>query len=419
MVPGPKLHDALLNAVDSKTEFGDQGIQFTMKNVALSLTKLSVISTAIQNGEYDFDGTREESSAVPIFLRAEYVKAEIRDATGLKFKLEDKDTEMKDIRKLLKNKQEELSEMQVRKDLLEKKLIDSNRDHDMHVEKLQRKLDDTTNLMKRKEKEFEETMDHLQADIDSLESERGELKDKMKQMTKRNLLQGLSKDSKQAVVAPAEGLISMGPSVPSPVRDSPLLVQQVSDMRAAVNSLQQSKSRIQANHLRERLAKLKPIKVYDNQMKLAITQEKSDVSKEQQHTDHLTQLIRKCATYRSDLFSLLCSQQIVDLTNPKANLARKDNKEQAERRIKEETLRSEISLLQLEITKLMATRLDNGISVPSEFGTFASPAASRAINEKDYSLMGHVKLGAADTNKSLPVILNIHQLKQIHTSVLH
>ncbi len=39
-VPGPKLHDTLLTAVDTKTEFGDQGIQFTMKNVANTLTRL-------------------------------------------------------------------------------------------------------------------------------------------------------------------------------------------------------------------------------------------------------------------------------------------------------------------------------------------------------------------------------------------
>jgi hypothetical protein len=45
----------------------------------------------------------------------------------------------------------------------------------------------------RKEREFEETMDSLQNDIDSLESERGELKDKVKQMSKKVLIQGLTK----------------------------------------------------------------------------------------------------------------------------------------------------------------------------------------------------------------------------------
>ena len=54
----------------------------------------------------------------------------------------------------------------------------------------QRKLDDVHALLKRKEKEFEETMDHLQADIDSLETERGELKEKLKNITKKAVESG-------------------------------------------------------------------------------------------------------------------------------------------------------------------------------------------------------------------------------------
>jgi dynactin 1 len=53
--------------------------------------------------------------------------------------------------------------------------------------------------LKRKEKEFEETMDHLQADIDSLESERGELKDKLKNYSKKALIEGISKSAGQLV----------------------------------------------------------------------------------------------------------------------------------------------------------------------------------------------------------------------------
>ena len=66
------------------------------------------------------------------------------------------------MKKLLKTKQEELSEMQVRKDMVEKKLSDSSKDSDLMIEKLQRKLDDAQRDLRRKEKEFEETMDHLQ-----------------------------------------------------------------------------------------------------------------------------------------------------------------------------------------------------------------------------------------------------------------
>ena len=44
-----------------------------------------MIATAIQNGEYDFDGTREEKGVQPILIRAEAVKAEIKEATGTFF----------------------------------------------------------------------------------------------------------------------------------------------------------------------------------------------------------------------------------------------------------------------------------------------------------------------------------------------
>lgn len=43
----------------------------------------------------------------------------------------------------------------------------------------------------RKEKEFEETMDHLQQDIDSLETERGALREKLKLYAKRGTHHGV------------------------------------------------------------------------------------------------------------------------------------------------------------------------------------------------------------------------------------
>ena len=222
-VPAPKLQEALHSAVDTVTEFGDQGIDFCVTSLSSALAKLSVISASVQSGEFDFDGSREEKPLPPVFVRAEDVKGEIRDASQLKYKLEAKDIDIKELKKLLKLKQEEMSEMQIRKDLLEKKLSDSGKDSEMMIEKLNRKLEDAQILLKRKEKEFEETMDHLQADIESLENERGELKDKMKTMSKKALIEGLTKSVN---VSPG-GPTSLGPSVPSPVRDSPLLVQQL------------------------------------------------------------------------------------------------------------------------------------------------------------------------------------------------
>jgi dynactin 1 len=127
-VPAAKVQEALHAAVDTMTEYGDQGIEFCTTCVASALSKLTVIATSVQNGEFDFDGSREVRlgrpelscppqacpQANPVLLRAEEVKAEIRDASQLKYKLEAKDIDMKELRKLLKVKQEEVSEMQVR-----------------------------------------------------------------------------------------------------------------------------------------------------------------------------------------------------------------------------------------------------------------------------------------------------------------
>ena len=47
--------------------------------------------------------------------------------------------------------------------------------------------------------------------------------------------------------------------MPSPVRDSPLLVEQVKEMRLAMETLQQNVSHVKANDLRDRVARLKPL----------------------------------------------------------------------------------------------------------------------------------------------------------------
>merc|ERR1712240_350866 len=308
-VPAPKVQEALHSAVDTVTEFGDQGIEFCSTSLAAALSRLSSIATAVQNGEFDFDGTREASPpANPVLLRAEEVKMEIKDAAQLKYKLEAKEVDLKDLKKLLKVKQEEVSEMQIRKDLMEKKLSDSSKDSELMIEKLQRKLDDAHNLLHRKEKEFEETMDHLQADIDSLEAERGDLKDRMKMMSKKALIEGLTKSH---ITSANTGPNSLGPSVPSPVRDSPLLVQQLQDMSQAVESLQVTNARLQANDLRDRVANLKPI----NLPKTTISSscEKSDVSKEDAEED-LGQLIKRCNKAKSELFHLMSSIPVIDIT---------------------------------------------------------------------------------------------------------
>ena len=50
-------------------------------------------------------------------------------------------------------------------------------------------------LLKRKEKEFHETLDHLQLDMDTLEKEKADLKERLMHSSKKVLLEGLTKSA--------------------------------------------------------------------------------------------------------------------------------------------------------------------------------------------------------------------------------
>lgn len=128
----------------------------------------------------------------PLKQRAEYIKAQSGQVNDLKIKLEAEQAEVGKLSKLLKVKNDDWQEMKIRKELTERKLQMANQEADERIARLQNELDDLTNTLKRKEKENEETMNHLQADIDALESEKGDLKEKIKQLQRKSVEHRLS-----------------------------------------------------------------------------------------------------------------------------------------------------------------------------------------------------------------------------------
>uniref|UniRef100_A0A8B9M4P1 Dynein associated protein domain-containing protein n=1 Tax=Accipiter nisus TaxID=211598 RepID=A0A8B9M4P1_9AVES len=207
------------------------------------------------SGEYDADRPQTKPTP-PADLRAAAIRAEITDAEGLGLKLEDRETVIKELKKSLKIKGEELSEANVRLSLLEKKLDSASKDADDRVEKIQTKLDETQTLLKKKEKEFEETMDALQADIDQLESEKVELKQRLNNQSKRTIegLRGAPASGVASIVSGIAGeeqqrgvgadQVTGGGSGPIQVKDSPLLLQQIDVLQHCIRHLRNENSRL-------------------------------------------------------------------------------------------------------------------------------------------------------------------------------
>lgn len=115
------------------------------------MSSLGKISDAMERGEYD--GKPPESKLFPPLLeRAHARKQEAVEADGLRWQLEKKENEVLDLKKALRVKAEEVSEMQVRKDLAEKRLHSSGKEGDERLIKMQQRIEEQQHELKKKER---------------------------------------------------------------------------------------------------------------------------------------------------------------------------------------------------------------------------------------------------------------------------
>uniref|UniRef100_A0A8D0AA80 Dynactin subunit 1 n=1 Tax=Sander lucioperca TaxID=283035 RepID=A0A8D0AA80_SANLU len=245
-----KLEDIACKAVEQV--YGSQGLngpESLRQSCTSVIATMNKMATAMQEGEYDADKPQGKVSPPPVEIRASTVRAEMTDAEGLGVKLEDRETVIKEVKKSLKIKGEELSEANVRLSLLEKKLDTSTKDADERVEKIQTKLDENLALLKKKEKEFEETMDALQADIDQLEAEKAELKLRINNQSKMTI-EGLRATPASGIASIVQGSAGgLTPSLAGQVQvvDSPLLRQQVETQRLGIKHLKNENNRLKVH----------------------------------------------------------------------------------------------------------------------------------------------------------------------------
>lgn len=198
LISQDQMKDLAINASDKVYEQDDLGPVQSIKNsLAFVLTQITQVAQFLQDNEFNISQSNknEEKPPAPIHIRAEVVKKELEETKTLTSKLQNKEADIKELRKVLKERQEQLSEMTIRKELAEKKLGNVNKDYELKIEKMQRKLEEANNNLKKKEKEFEETLDHLQNDIDSLENEKGEMKEKLKIFNKKNIMETMVKST--------------------------------------------------------------------------------------------------------------------------------------------------------------------------------------------------------------------------------
>ncbi|XP_033891642.3 dynactin subunit 1-like isoform X1 [Acipenser ruthenus] len=400
--------------------YGAQGVSpydCMRQSCSIVIATMNKMATAMQEGEYDADRPQDRPTP-PVELRAAALRAEITDAEGLGLKLEDRETVIKELKKSLKIKGEELSEASVRLSLLEKKLDSSSKDADERVEKIQTKLDETQALLKKKEKEFEETMDALQADIDQLESEKAELKQRLNNQSKMTI-DGLQRPPASGIASIVTGVATEeqqkgvgsmqsmgGGSGTVQVIDSPLLLQQIDAQRLGIKYLKNENNRLKAEKMNAQLAALPPLRV----SKLPL--------KEGVNTDlQSNPLYRKTSQLLETLLQMSANMKVVDITgktpvSPTAQLM--------EQTARLKSLSDTLDRLKDEVSEHVVSQR-RGARVPSDFATFPSSSFVKAqVEQKDDTvLIGRVMFPCPRGQEQIHrVVLTQPQLHKVHRLLL-
>ncbi|KAM9698221.1 LOW QUALITY PROTEIN: dynactin subunit 1-like [Dama dama] len=372
------------------------------------ISTVNRLATAMQEGEY---GAAPPRKPPPGELRAAALRAEITDAEGLGLKLDDRETVIKELKKSLKIKGEELSEANVQLSLLEKKLDSAAKDADERIEKVQTRLEETQTLLWKEEKELEETMDALQANIDQLEAEKAELKQRLNSQSKR-MIEGHRGPPPSGIATLVSGIAGGGApgqapgSVPGPglVKDSPLLLQQILAMRLHISQLQNENSVLKGAKMKASLAALPPLHV----AKLSL------LPHEGPDSELDGALYRKTNQLLEMLNQLSVGTHVVDIT--RSNSAAKSPSAQLlEQVVQLKSLSDTIEKLKDEVLKETVSQRP-GATVPTDFATFPSSAFLRAKEERqdDAVYMGKVTFScAAGLGQRHRLVLTQERLRQL------
>ncbi|XP_028420832.1 dynactin subunit 1 isoform X2 [Perca flavescens] len=403
-----KLEDVAFKA--GEQIYGSQGANpydSLRQSCGIVIATMNKMATAMQEGEYDSERPQNKNP-LPVDLRGAALRAEITDAEGLGLKLEDRETVIKELKKSLKIKGEELSEASVRLSLLEKKLDSSSKDADERVEKIQTRLDDAQTLLKKKEKEFEETMDALQADIDQLESEKAELKQRINSQSKMAVdgLRGTGPSGIASIVTGVAGVNMMsGVSSGSGVQviDSPLLTQQIEAQRLCIKHLKNDNNRLKAEKMRAQLASLPPLHV----TKLP--------SRDGGRPKVLSSaLYRKTDQLLETLLQMSANVKVVDITGKSPVIPSAQLLEQTARL---QSLSDTLGRLKDEVAEHVVHQ-QPGARVSSDFATFPSTSFVKAKEEKqgDTVLVGRVMVPCTRGQEQVHrLVLSQSQLQRVHS----
>ena len=100
-LPPAKLMDLLFNIVDTVYELNNDGVNIIINNLNECLKNINEMNNHLQDGDWDTTELLDRGNP-PVLIRSEIFKNDIKEAENLKYKIENKDLDIKELKKLLK-----------------------------------------------------------------------------------------------------------------------------------------------------------------------------------------------------------------------------------------------------------------------------------------------------------------------------
>ncbi|XP_039262421.2 dynactin subunit 1-like [Styela clava] len=396
---------------------GYEGVRLSIGNVMATMNSLI---TSLQEGEFDTKEKRPEVSP-PVKKRAQAVKSEITDSEGLATKLSDKDTVIQELRKSLKLKSAEMGETKIRIGMLERKLEKSGKFGEEQVSRLQQENDNMKEELKKKDREYDETLDTLQHDIDTLEYEKSELKQRLIAQSKRSYadVKGDTdrasplKSNIASLLAGATTASGGTPGTQIVVEDSPLMKEQIQALEVALRSLRAEKYKLLGKSLHDRMKRLTPINV----------QRKTKMEKDETNTE-LRKLHLNLEKLKEHVVSVVCPKVVnISIKKSGAELigSKSPSQQLVQEQLKLQIAREKVAELQIKARQLMAaTKMGN--RVERQFTSFPTTEFSKSLLTAGAVEIGRLSLPSDSSQKAQesfkPLVLQPEELMQLHNKVV-
>ncbi|VDN95969.1 unnamed protein product [Rodentolepis nana] len=311
----------------------DQALSSLLEGVA---SQVSATATAMEHGEYDFDGSKQPKAQEPILQRALAFRNAQSELESYKGKLELKDVEVLELRRELKARMDDISEMTVRVNMAEKKLETSGRGNLEKIADLEDRLQKMKSQREQTEKEFGQAMDGMQSDLAKMEKENTELREMLRKSGGFNFGKPIS-----SLLHSSGDLDSDGSGTPmspmtlasklSAYRDNSAMLNEMEGLRETVRYLTSEVTKLRGRKFHEDVMSLTPLNVpYCNQRKRleALADDEGNSEKENMKLPSslsLTEVSRRVNAAVNNYYHVLATTRLIRLAgdeSPEAQMAR-------------------------------------------------------------------------------------------------